>query len=107
MSSSWLSARGSSIQNVVPSPTVLSHADPPPIASMSRLESASPRPVPCTSEFSAPSRSNATNSRASLSAGDARARVGDAQAQPAASRGSRSSRTCRPGGCTSRRWKAG
>src|SRR5205807_814964 len=64
-----LSATASSIQNVLPRPSVLSAPRLPPIASTNRLERARPSPVPSIPACSAPRRSKGANSRSSPSGG--------------------------------------
>ena len=62
-----LSRRGSSIQNTLPFPTVLSTPMAPPINSTSRLLTTRPMPVPSSALASWPRRLNGWNSCASFS----------------------------------------
>src|SRR5579884_1079399 len=91
---SGLSTRGNSMLKRLPSPRVLATVKLPPISSTRLLLSVSPRPEPSTPLCSAPSRSNGTNSRGSLSAGmpgPVSLTVSRSRAGPAASQDSRTS----------------
>ena len=69
-----------SIQNTLPTPTVLSAPMVPPISSTSRLVTTRPMPVPSSAPDSLPSRLNGWNSCASCSGVESRAGVAHADA---------------------------
>ena len=80
-------------QKVLPWPSSLSAPISPPISSTSRLEIASPRPVPPYRRVVEPSAwVNGSNSRGELLGGDPDAGVGDVEAHEARSCASRSAR---------------
>ena len=95
----------SSITIVSPPPGVSSASRVPPIASTNPFDSARPRPTPAVLSVS-PSRWNGTNTSSRRSAGNARARVDDAQLHAVAEFAGRDDRRLSRRGSSAARWSS-